>query len=253
LRVIARKIADGQILRVLRQWLSAGVMEEGQLRYETTGTPQGGVISPLLANAYLNELDKHWEQKGYAERDGWNAHVVRYADDLVILTDKTAYWPLETLRKFLGELGLELHPDKTRLVNANGGSFDFLGFNFRKVWNRQKTKRFALVLPRTKAQASIRDKIRELTRYERTVPVEEVIQGINPVIRGWVNYFRIGNSSATFNEIHHYIVQKVMRYIRRKQLKRGFGWTTWTSDVLYGQYGLFYGCRVLREPRRAAC
>jgi len=253
LRVIAQKVADGQILRILRQWLSAGVMEEGQLRYETTGTPQGGVISPLLANAYLNELDKQWEQKGYAERDGWNAHVVRYADDLVILTDKTASRPLETLRKFLGELGLELHPDKTRLVNANGESFDFLGFNFRKVWNRQKTKRFALVLPRTKAQASIRDKIRELTRYERTVTVEEVIQDINPVIRGWVNYFRIGNSSASFNEIRHYIVQKVMRYIRRKQLKRGFGWKTWTSDVLYGQYGLFYGYRVLREPRRAAC
>ena len=253
LRVIAQKIADGQILRVLRQWLSAGVMEEGQLRYETTGTPQGGVISPLLANAYLNELDKRWERKGYAERDGWNAHVVRYADDLVILTDKTAYRPLETLRKFLGELGLELHPDKTRLVNANGESFDFLGFNFRKVWNRQKTKRFALVLPRTKAQASIRDKIRELTRYERTVTVEEVIQDINPVIRGWVNYFRIGNSSTSFNEIRHYIVQKVMRYIRRKQLKRGFGWKTWTSDVLYGQYGLFYDYRVLRESRRAAC
>jgi RNA-directed DNA polymerase len=253
LRVIAQKIADGQILRVLRQWLSAGVMEEGRLRYETTGTPQGGVISPLLANAYLNELDKQWEQKGYAERDGWNAHVVRYADDLVILTDKTAYRPLETLRKFLGELGLELHPDKTRLVNANGESFDFLGFNFRKAWNRQKTKRFALVLPRTKAQAGIRAKIRELTRYERTVTVEEVIQDINPAIRGWVNYFRIGNSSAAFNEIRHYIVQKVMRYIRRKQLKRGFGWKTWTSEVLYGQYGLFYDYRVLREPRRAAC
>ena len=175
------------------------------------------------------------------------------ATHLVILTDKSAHLPLETLRKFLGELGLELHPDKTRLVNANGESFDFLGFNFRKVWNRQKTKRFALVLPRTKAQASIRDKIRELTRYERTATLAEVIQDINPVIRGWVNYFRIGNSNAAFYKIRHYIVQKSMRYIRRKQLKRGFGWKIWTSDVLYGQYGLFYDYRVLREPRRLAC
>jgi RNA-directed DNA polymerase len=212
----------------------------------------GGVISPLLANAYLNELDKQWEQKGYAKRTSWGAHVVRYADDLVILTDKTATRPLETLRKFLGELGLELHPDKTRLVNANRESFDFLGFNFRKVWNRQKTKRFALVLPRTKAQASIRAKVRELTRYERTATLEEVIRDINPVIRGWVNYYRIGHSSVAFGEIRHYIVQKVMRYIQRKQLKRGFGWKTWTSEVLYGQYGLFYGYRVMCEPRRAA-
>jgi group II intron reverse transcriptase/maturase len=253
LRMIAQKITDGQILRVLRQWLKAGVMEEGRLRYETTGTPQGGVISPLLANAYLNELDKQWEQDGYAERSWWNAQVVRYADDLVILTDKPAEVPMEVLRKLLGDLKLELHPDKTRLVNANQESFDFLGFNFRKVWNRQKTKRFALVLPRTKAQASIRAKIRDLTRYERTDKVDEVIQDINPVIRGWVNYFRIGNSTAAFREVRHYIVQKVMRYIRRKQLRRGFGWQTWTSDVLYGRYGLFYDYRILRESRSMAC
>jgi RNA-directed DNA polymerase len=253
LRVIAQKVADGQILRVLRQWLSAGVMEDGRIRYETTGTPQGGVISPLLANAYLNELDKQWEQGGYAERSGWNAHVVRYADDLVILTDKAADVPLEVLRKLLGDLRLELHPAKTRLVNANEGSFDFLGFNFRKTWNRQKTKRFSLVLPRQKAQASIRAKIRELTRYERTVPLEVVIQDINPVIRGWVNYFRIGHSNRAFREIRQYIVKKSMRYIRRKQLKQGFGWKTWTSEVLYGQYGLFYGYQLPPKAARTAC
>jgi group II intron reverse transcriptase/maturase len=253
LRVIAQKIADGQILRVLRQWLSAGVMEEGRLRRETTGTPQGGVISPLLANAYLNELDKQWEHDGYKERRWWNAHVVRYADDLVILTDKPAGVPLEVLRKLLGDMRLELHPTKTRLVNAEEESFDFLGFNFRKVWNRQKTKRFALVVPRTKAQASIRAKIRELTRYERTVKLEEIIQDINPVIRGWVNYFQIGHSSRAFNNIRYYTMQKVMRYIWRKQSKRGYGWKTWTSNVLYGQYGLFDGYRLSPRAARTAC
>ena len=100
---------------------------------------------------------------------------------------------------------------------------------------------------------SIRAKIRELTRYQRTAKLEEIIQDINPVIRGWVNYFRIGHSNKAFNEVRYYIVQKVMRYIRRKQLKRGFGWKTWTSEVLYGQYGLYYDYRVLRGARGTAC
>lgn len=253
LRVIARKVADGQILRVLRQWLAAGVMEEGQVRAQTTGTPQGGVISPLLANAYLGELDKRWESEGYAARTGWNAHLVRYADDLVVLTDKDAAPPLEALRKSLAEMGLSLHPDKTRLVDADSGSFDFLGFNFRKVWNRERTKRFALVRPSRKAEQSIRDKVRKLTRYERTDTAEAVVQDINPVIRGWVNYFRIGHSSATFNKTRDYIVRKMMRYVRRKQLKRGYGWKKLTSDVLYGRWGLFYDYRVLRGDGSAAC
>lgn len=246
LRVIAQKVADGRILRVIRQWLGAGVMEEGRVRFETTGTPQGGVISPLLANAYLNELDKRWEREGRPVRQGWNAHLVRYADDLVVLTDKDSSRPLEALRRSLAGMGLELHPAKTRLVDADNGSFDFLGFNFRKVWNRKRTRRFALVLPSQKARASIRSKIRELTRYERTDKVEAVIQDINPVIRGWVNYFRVGHSSEAFNKTRHYIVQKVMRYVRRKQLRRGYGWKTLTSDVLYGRWGLFYEYRVQR-------
>jgi len=244
LRVVARRIADGRVMRVLKAWLSCGVMEEGQVRAQTIGTPQGGVISPLLANAYLNELDAHWEKAGYANRWGWNAHLVRYADDLVILTNGDAAKPFDALRERLSGFGLELHPDKTRLVNADEGSFDFLGFNFRKAWNHRKTKRFPLLIPSRKAEASIRDRVRGLTRYERTVKLEQVIQEINPVVRGWVNYFKIGNSSESFRGIRNYVVKKSMRYLRRKQLRRGFGWKTLDSDLLYGRYGLFDGYKV---------
>lgn len=247
LRVVARRVADGRVLRVIAQWLAAGVMDEGRVRRETTGTPQGGVISPLLANAYLNELDRQWEQTGRAVRQGQNAHLVRYADDLVVLTDKEAAPSLEALRGFLGGLGLELHPDKTRLVDAESGSFDFLGFNFRKVWNRGRTKRFPLVLPSAKAQAALRARVRELTRYERTQTVEAVVREINPVVRGWVNYFRIGHSAATFHKVRDYIVKRTMRYVRRKQLKKGYGWKKLDSDVVYGRWGLFYDYRVLRS------
>lgn len=244
MRVVAQRVADGQMLRAIHQWLSAGVMEEGRIRAEVMGTPQGGVISPLLANAYLNELDTRWEQAGHTSRMGWNAHLVRYADDLVVLTDKKPDEPLEALRRSLAELGLELHPDKTRLVNAEQGSFDFLGFNIRKVWNRERTKRFTLFIPSRKAEASIRAKVRELTGYWRTEKLGTVIQEINPVVRGWVNYFRRGHSSRAFHGIREYIVKKTMRYLRRKQLKRGFGWKTLTSGVLYGRHGLFYDYRL---------
>jgi group II intron reverse transcriptase/maturase len=246
MRVIAQRVADGQILRVIRQWLGAGVMEEGRVRYETTGTPQGGVISPLLSNAYLNELDRRWEKEGSPSGKGWDACLVRYADDLVILTDKDADRSLAALKKLLAGLGLELHPDKTRLVDANKESFDFLGFNFRKAWNQQKTKRFALVLPSRKTQQSIRDKIRALTRRERALTVEEVVQQINPVIRGWVNYFRIGHSSEAFGDIRHYTAQKVRRYLRCKQQRQGFGWKQLTDEVVYGQWKLFRDYRLLR-------
>lgn len=244
MRVIAQRVADGQILRVIRQWLRCGVMEEGLVRYETTGTPQGGVISPLLANAYLNELDKRWIASGMTARHGPNAQVVRYADDLVVLTDKDPKLALGTLRRFLGDLGLELHPDKTKLVDADKGSFDFLGFNFRKVANREKTKRVALIMPSKKAQKSLRAKIRELTRRERNEKAEAVVQEINPVIRGWVNYFRIGNSSNVFHEVRAHIGKRLMRYVRSKQHRRGFGWKELTSDVLYGRWKLHDDYRV---------
>ena len=244
LRVVAQRVADGQILRVIKRWLRCGVMEEGRVRFETTGTPQGGVISPLLANAYLNELDKRWITSGMTARQGQNAQIVRYADDLVVLTDKNPGVALGALRRLLGDLGLELHPDKTKLVNADRGSFDFLGFNFRKVANRKKLKRVALMMPSKKAQMSLRAKVRELTRRERNKKVEEVVQDINPVVRGWVNYFRIGNSSDAFHKAREHIVKRLMRYVRRGKLRRGFGWKELPSEVLYGRWKLYYDYRV---------
>lgn len=245
IRVIAQRVVDGSVLRIVRDWLVAGVMEEGRIKYETTGTPQGGVISPLLANAYLNEIDWKWERAGYTARFGMNAHIVRYADDLVVLTNQNAGVSWEALRRSLNEIGLELHTGKTRIVNAERESFDFLGFNFRKTWNREKTKRFTLFMPSAKAQGSMREKIRETTRYERTDKLEVIIQELNPMIRGWVNYFRIGNSSRTFDEIRHYVMKKVRRYIRRKQKKKGFGWKSLPNEIIYGRYGLYYDYKVL--------
>jgi len=242
-------VADGQVLRIIRQWLTCGVMEEGRIRTEAMGTPQGGVISPLLANAYLNELDIRWKNERWIGR---KVRLIRYADDLVALTDRDPKEPMEALRKHLSNLGLELQADKTRLVQAEKGSFDFLGFSFRKVWNRRRTGRFTLRMPSRKAELSIRGKVRKLTHYARTEKVEGVIREINPVIRGWVNYFRIGNSSRSFSKTQVYIAKKVMRYVRRKQLKSGFGWKVLPDKVLYDRWGLFRDYRLDKAALRLA-
>lgn len=244
MRIVARRVADGQVLRVIRQWLGCGVLEEGRMTHEVTGTPQGGVISPLLANVYLNELDKRWEDTGMTARSGPNALMVRYADDLVLLTRKDPVVALETLRKYLGDLGLECHPEKTRLVNAEEASFDFLGFSFRSVWNQRKRRRFALKTPSLKAQAKLRAKVQNIIRPRRPVAVGTMIQELNPVIWGWVNYFRIGNSSEAFQEVREYVLRKVLRYVRSQKHQRGFGWSKYPDQVVYGQWGLFRDYRI---------
>lgn len=248
MRVVAQKIADGRLLRLIRAWLEAGVLEEGQaVRYETTGTPQGGVISPLLANVYLHQLDQRWKDNGYAERSWWNAHLIRYADDLLVLSSRPPQVLRGVLQQFLSELGLELHPEKTRVVQAEEGSFDFLGFNFRKVWNRSRTKRFTLTIPAPKAQARLRAKIRTIVHRQRPVSTSAMIQELNPVLRGWVSYFGIGHSTRSFNRVRRYTVRKVRRYIRYRQHRKGVGRWTLTHPVLVERYGLFGEYTVRRD------
>ena len=246
LELVSERIADGQILWLIKQWLECEVLENGKTRNQITGTPQGGVISPLLANIYLNVLDSNWQMKNYSERKGLNAHLIRYADDLLILTNKRATEPMRLLESELKQLGLELNSKKTRIISAEETTFDFLGFSFRKRLNREKTKRVAFFFPSAKAQKVIRAKVKEITR-NKPVKVSEVVKELNPVLRGWVNYFQIGNSTTTFNKIREYTGMKVRGFIRRRQVKHGYGWKEITSDFLYGKLGLYYNWRVVYD------
>jgi hypothetical protein len=224
-------------------------MEEGRYRRTSTGTPQGGVISPLLANIYLDELDQTWKRKGMSFRERENAHLVRYADDLVILTDKDPQGPFEVLKGTLDSMGLTLHPGKTRLLDASQGNFDFLGFNFRKVKNPKSGKWFALLRPSHKAQMALKEKVRRLTLPFVQRKIGPLIQKeVNPVVRGWVNYFRIGHSSGVFNEIREFVLCRVRRYLRRRQKRHGYGWKNLPNEFFYGTLGLFYGYRLVGRP-----
>jgi group II intron reverse transcriptase/maturase len=239
LDAIRVRIVDKWILKLIKMWLKSGVMKEGNIKKETTGTPQGGVISPLLANVYLNELDKYYEKM----RKSLHARMVRYADDLVILTEKNADIPLLRLKKKLSKMGLKLNSEKTKVLSAESESFDFLGFTIKKIWNRKRTKKFPLTVPSHKAVMSVKAKIREITR-RRPVQVEQVIKELNPVLRGWMNYFRVGNSGKALRDVRYYAELRIRLFIRRNQGRRGYGWKEISKKYLLDTLGLYNNVRV---------
>ncbi len=248
MRLIAKRIADANLLRLIKGWLEAGVMARGaEERSRVTGTPQGGVISPLLANIYLNELDRYWVENRFNTLAGLNAQYVRYADDIVVLSPMgNVQKAKELLERKLDELGLELNPKKTRIVDADQGSFDFLGFNFRRICHQQKQQYVPFMLPSRQATQAIRRKVKEIVRINRPhVTVEGLIKEVNPVLRGWVNYFRIGNSSKVFTKLRSYTALRVRKFLRRRRNQMGFGWKVYPNSFLFHKMGLYNNYRVV--------
>lgn len=221
MELVSERISDRRVSKLLRGWLSCGVLEGRTLLHPETGTPQGGVISPLLANVYLNALDRAWE-----ERHGRLGVLVRYADDLVVLcrSEAQAEATLSQLRALLAELGLELAEAKTRLlcVDEPGEGFDFLGFHHRMVESTGKPGvRFLGRWPSARAMHQARQRIREITDRRLLLrPPEEVVANLNRFLAGWGGYFRRGNSSRHFDKIDHFVFDRVARFLgERHQLR----------------------------------
>lgn len=197
---VAEVIADSKILGLIRQWLKAGVLEEGEVRSQTAGTPQGGVISPLLANVYLHAFDREMIRRGYK--------LARYADDFVVLckSEKKAHRALEVTRQILTEsLKLELNAEKTKVVSFKEG-FDFLGFRLQSRFKK----------PRAKAVQSFKDKVRHLTRRQQPRNLDMVVELLNPVIRGWGTYFSRTNWKSGAEDMDAWIRQRLRMFIRKK-------------------------------------
>jgi RNA-directed DNA polymerase len=203
MNLVRRRVSDRRMLKLIRQWLRAGIVEEGQWRSTDVGSPQGGVISPLLANIYLHVLDRYW-----AERYLALGILVRYADDFVIVCSgkADAEQAMGVVRQIMTKLKLQLHPTKTKLVNLKQEGFEFLGFHFQKVISRKSGKLVPLMWPGKKAMKAVRNRIRERTdRSALGLPMAEIVAQLNPIIRGWRNYFVIGHSMRQLRMLDRYV------------------------------------------------
>jgi RNA-directed DNA polymerase len=246
LEKVANRVQDDQVMHLLKMILRSTGKK---------GVPQGGVISPVLSNLYLNEVDRMLERAVEATRFKQYTAIqyVRFADDLVILVDahRRHAWLVgavsQRLREELGKLRVEINEEKTRIVDlGKGESFGFLGFDFRRIRSR-KGKWRPQYTPKLKKRIALLAKLREIFRRKATQPVGKVVELINPILRGWVNYFAVGHSSRCFSYVRDWVAKKVRRHMMRARKRRGFGWKRWSQQWLYEALGLFNNYRVRRE------
>ncbi|MCA1678072.1 MAG: group II intron reverse transcriptase/maturase [Actinobacteria bacterium] len=256
LSLVSERVSDRRVLKVLRQWLEAGVMEDGVFSQTVSGTPQGGVISPLLSNVYLHAFDRAMTESGLGE-------LVRYADDFVVLcrSERDANAALEMAGEILGDLGLKLHPDKTKVVDLREGreGFDFLGWHFRarvsgRLLERGVRRYYLHRWPSQRSMKRLRAKVKARTGRNRVGirDVRELIAELNPILRGWGSYFRTGNAADKFLAIDRYVAWRLKRLlIKRKgrNLRAGEA-DVWNADWLVG-LGLHRLRGTIRYPGAA--
>ena len=244
LEKVAKRVNDNKIMRLLKLILKANGKK---------GVSQGGLISPLLSNLYLNEIDKMLEKaKEYTRKKDGYYHIEysRFADDIVVQIDGFYKWDwlvsytLFRLKQEFQKIDVKMNFEKTKVVDlTRGETFKFLGFGYRRIKTR-KGKWGVHVTPITKARTNLTRKLKEIFGRYRSQPIEEVIFLINPILRGWANYYRVGNSSKCFGYVKCWVDKKIRRHLMRARKKKGFGWNRWSNQWIYQNLKLYGDYRI---------
>ena len=247
-KAVAERIVDSHFLGLLKQWLKVRIIKAdkgeetviGGGKKARKGTPQGGVISPLLANIYLNILDRIWDRNRLAEK--YKARLVRYADDMVILCAKETSNPYAILQTILNRLELKLNEEKTQIRDARQEQFGFLGFSIGVIKAKQSGKSFPLVEPSDKAMQSIKQKIKFYTRRDMNpVPIDIIVSKLNQTARGWSNYFHYGHGHRKMKKVKYYMEERLRLHLRyrHKLSNRGAAYTRFPRRFIYDHLGLY--------------
>jgi RNA-directed DNA polymerase len=259
LRSVARRVADGKILRLIKLWLKSPILERdrsggwrqiGGGKRCREGTPQGGVISPLLANIYMNRFLRHWRRKGASRRIG---EIVSYADDFVILcrTRTQAADGLDLATRWMGKLGLRIHPEKTRLCHAWEEPFDFLGYTFGSFWWWLSKERGLGAKPSKKAVKRLKGKVNALLYRGNPQPWPVLRTQLNRILIGWANYFSFGATHQADNAIWWHVGRRVRRFLCKRHKLRPRGASRFSQHEVYGSVGVMELARYRRQKRNA--
>lgn len=256
MKLVERRVYDWRMLKLLRKWLKAGVLDAGEVIASDQGVPQGGVISCLLANVVLHELDRSWED--HSRQVG---QLIRYADDAVVAcrTQAQAREALYRIRAILKRLKLTLHPDKTSVVHVGNGrdGFDFLGFECRMVVSKAyRGKRHFQSWPSRRAMQRVREHIKAITAPRHRLPnaIQPIVAEVNRVVRGWGAYFRVGNSTRKFRAIDRYVRERLVIFLvnKARRGKRARKCSAWALVEKLGVYRLQGTVRRATATPRAA-
>lgn len=258
MKTVSRRIADGSLLKIIKKWLQAPVTEKISVREQRTteakdgnrGTPQGGVISPLLANLYFRRFLLAWEKFGYDKR--WNTGIVNYADDFVICT-KPGNGPtvLLAMKDIMQKLGLTVNEQKTQLVNISSSSFDFLGYSFGRSFGKAG-RSYVGTWPSKKSVQKVIGKIHdETSRRWLASETETRVIVINRILRGWSNYFNQGPVIPSYQVVEKYCLRRIRRFLVKKHKQRGHGIRKYSDEYLFNRLGLYKLPMTMAEVARA--
>ncbi|MDT5054664.1 MAG: RNA-directed polymerase [Mycobacterium sp.] len=253
LQCVARRISDKHVLALIKMWLKTPVEERtgtGGKRLtggkgSKHGTPQGGVISPLLANIYMNRFLKHWRQNGLGQR--LKAHVVVYADDLVILSRRHASQAHEVLKDVMTRIGLTVNETKTKLREATTERFDFLGYTFGPYWDRRTGRRYLGAGPSAKSRQRLKAKVHALTGPGNVLAWPVVCDQLNMLLSGWQAYFGYGTLSRTYSEVNWYVANRVRHFLRRRHKVRSRGSRQFSTECVFEDRKVF---KLARRSQR---